>query len=852
MHTTPILRWQHPYTLLALVLFVAGSVGFTQAQPHQFGQADHLHVDPRTYRSASGRHKVIVRDTPTRTRFSNESASARVDYEGFTLLDVDTATLATLGAQVEIRDDFNLILLNAETIDTSAPLPTAFQESAGSFSGKRLRLVQFVGPIRPEWYDELTSTGVQIVGPIPQHAYLVYGDEAQLAALASLAAHAKTIQWEGPFRPIDRIYPTLSDAGDQQVAIQLIRDPQANADTMALIDTLRQDQASIQQILEYTNIIVTLPASAISRLADQPDVLSIQPYAIPTRNDERQDQIIAGNRNGNLPATGNYLNWLASQGFTQAQFDASGFVVDVSDSGVDNGTTSPNHFALYTAGTKPGTSRMAYARLEGTPSGSGSTLTGIDGHGTINAHIVGGYVPNGAPYNSFPHADGSGFRYGLGVAPFVRVGSSVIFDNSGMTNDYTAPDFADLQARAYRDGARISSDSWGSNSAGAYTTDSQLFDILVRDAQPTAAAIATPGNQEMVMIFAAGNTGSNLRTVGSPATAKNVITVGASEGVQPFGGSDACGISNNGSNSLSDIISFSSRGPTVDNRQKPDLVAPGTHITGGVFQGTNPGLNGAADSSFTANGICRGVAGSADQRFYPDGQQWYTASSGTSHSTPAVAGAAALIRQFFINRGLPPPSPAMTKAYLTNGASYMDGAGANDTLFSNNQGMGLLNLAPLFDQTTARLLLDQGPTNTFSASGNRMVITGRLVDPAKPLRISLAWTDAPGTTVSAAYINDLNLRVQVGSATYLGNVFSGANSITGGGSDSRNNLESVFLPAGLASDTPITITIEAASITGDGIPNNGGPLDQDFALVASNVSASPVPASILYFPFIGN
>lgn len=850
MYTQLAARRQQRSMMLALLLFI-GTLGFSQAQPQQHKPGT-IMADLTNYRSPAGRHKVIVRDQPARARL-NATPLAAIDYQSFTLLDVDTPTLARLGAQAEVRDDFNLILLNARTIDTSVANLTGRPVSEGSFSGKRLRLVQFAGPVRPEWYAELRTTGVQVVGPIPQHAYLVYGDQTQLAALAQLA-QATPIQWEGPFERDDRVYPTLqslSSADDQQVAIQLVRDPQANAATLALIDTLRRDQAVIQHVLNYTNIIVTMPASAISRLAAQPDLISIQPYSAPTRNDERQDLILAGVRNGNAPGTGNYLTWLADHGFTQAQFDASGFVVDVTDSGVDNGTISPNHFALYNTGARPGTSRMAYTRLEGTPTGGGSTLAGIDGHGAINAHIVAGFVPNGSPFNAFPHTDSSGFRYGLGVAPFVRIGSSVIFDNSGLSDDYTRPNFADLQARAYRDGSRISSNSWGAPSVGAYTTDSQLFDILVRDAQGAATANPAPGNQEMVMIFAAGNSGlAGSKTVGSPGTAKNVITVGASEGVQAFGGQDACGIGDSGANNLNDVIGFSSRGPTADGRQKPDLMAPGTHITGGAFQVASPGLNGTADNSFIANGVCRGVVGSADQRFFPDGQQWYTASSGTSHATPAVAGAAALVRQFFINRGLTPASPAMTKAYLTNGASYMTGTGANDTLFSNNQGMGLLTMAPLFDPSTARVLLDQGPANSFSASGDQKVIIGKLADPTKPLRISLAWTDAPGTTASAAYVNDLNIRVQIGATTYLGNVFSGDQSVAGGSADNRNNLESIFLPAGLPVNTPITITIEAASIAGDGIPNSGGPLDQDYALVASNVSADPVPQSTIVLPTI--
>ncbi|MFH4385163.1 S8 family serine peptidase, partial [Acinetobacter baumannii] len=79
-----------------------------------------------------------------------------------------------------------------------------------------------------------------------------------------------------------------------------------------------------------------------------------------------------------------------------------------------------------------------------------------------------------------------------------------------------------------------------------------------------------------------------------------MISVGASENVHPFGAADQCGISDAGADSANDMISFSSRGPTADGRKKPDIVAPGTHVTGGVFQVSNPPANGQADSCFDA------------------------------------------------------------------------------------------------------------------------------------------------------------------------------------------------------------------------------------------------------------
>src|SRR4029077_5497611 len=214
-------------------------------------------------------------------------------------------------------------------------------------------------------------------------------------------------------------------------------------------------------------------------------------------------------------------------------------------------------------------------------------------------------------------------------------------------------------------GARISANSWGANVVGAYNSDSQTYDAMVRDAQPAGSSFPTAGNQQMVIVFASGNAGPGAQTVGSPGTGKNVITVGASENVRSLstanGGYDAAGDSrcvndsDTVANNADDMGDFSSRGPCADGRKKPDLVAPGTHITGGVAQSGSPTTNGVgvAIACFDADGVCAlpgaGSVGSP-ANFFPLGQQFYTVSSGTSHSTPAVAGACALLRQYFINQ----------------------------------------------------------------------------------------------------------------------------------------------------------------------------------------------------------
>jgi hypothetical protein len=800
-------------------------------------------------------HKVRVSDPAAAAALQAQGARLLADYGSFQLFETDIApAVATLQRnRIESADESDFIELNAGPLDTRATEVVALRRTVAAFAGKKLHLVQFIGPIKPEWREAVETLGVTVVHYVPQNTYLVRGDHAAFAKLQAWARTVDFVQWEGDYADGYKIHPRARsvDAKGNAIApatdvyaIQLVDDAEANAATLALLDQLKLEPIRQEyRLLGYLNLVVRIAPGDVAKLSAQPEVVSIRPYTERKRRDERQGQIMAGNLTGNVPSGPGYLAWLASKGFTQAQFDASGFVVDVSDSGIDNGTTNVGHFGLYTTGTPGLGSRVAYSRLEGTPN-SGSTLQGCDGHGNLNAHIIGGFND----FNTAPHLDSAGYHYGLGICPFVKVGSSVVFD----TSSFTSPSYPNLASRAYRDGARVSNNSWGADTAGDYDADAQAYDALVRDAQPSGSAVATAGNQEMVFCFAAGNAGSSAGTVGSPGTAKNVIVVGAAENVHSHStanggnsstGNDGCSTPDSEANSANDIASFSSRGPCADGRQKPDLVAPGTHVTGGVGQSvlTTSGT-GTAISCFEGTGVCAlpggGTVGSANN-FFPLGQQFYSTSSGTSHSTPGVAGACALLRQYFINASLTPPSPAMTKAFLVNSARYMTGTSAGDNLPSPNQGMGSVNLGTAFDGVV-RVLRDQAGADKFTASGQTRTITGTVVDAGKPFRVTLAWTDAPGSTTGNAYNNDLDLTVTVGGNTYKGNVFTGGTSVTGGTADARNNLESVFIPAGVSGAFSVTVT--AANINSDGVPNEAPSVDQDYALVIYNAQDTPLPA----------
>jgi subtilisin family serine protease len=275
-------------------------------------------------------------------------------------------------------------------------------------------------------------------------------------------------------------------------------------------------------------------------------------------------------------------------------------------------------------------------------------------------------------------------------------------------------------------------------------------------------------NPDFLILFSAGNDGKDLDgdgvvdlySMGAPATAKNCLTVGASEGDRPSG----AGCDNNWSHPrpndysaypisfdhVSDdpggMAAFSSRGPVLDGRYKPDLVAPGTNILSTRSSVTTKTGWGKYDSSYMWMG-------------------------GTSMSTPLSAGAAALMREYLIKqKGFPNPSAALIKAALLNSAEDISpgqyGTGAfreipDQPAPNNVEGWGRLNLANgVYPVSPFDILYyyEEG-SDSLSAGGFREY-TVRVSDSGSPLKINLVWTDYPGSpSAQGGLVNDLDLQV---------------------------------------------------------------------------------------------
>ena len=305
-------------------------------------------------------------------------------------------------------------------------------------------------------------------------------------------------------------------------------------------------------------------------------------------------------------------------------------------------------------------------------------------------------------------------------------------------------------------------------------------------------------NEDDLVIFAVTNTA----TLKNPDNAKNILAVGATRDWPSIDTHCSGGI-----------------GPTADGRRKPEIYAPGCGIA------------------------------SADQRT----SCGTVALTGTSMAAPAIAGAAALARQYYTEGFYPSgsasasdgftPSGALLKATLINGTRDMTGVSGYP---SSLEGWGRLVLDDVlrFAGEEHGLFVSDVRNAAGLSGGESSVYTVTASGTTEPVRITLAWTDPPAgafTGTGPAWINDLDLRVTdpVGNV-YWGNAVVNGESVSasaGGTKDDRNNVERVIVGTPIPGDW----TVE---VIGAGV--SSGP--QGYALVATTPDPAVAPLALIATP----
>ena len=359
------------------------------------------------------------------------------------------------------------------------------------------------------------------------------------------------MRWIGPYYPAYRLADSLRatvEAGESdpvEVKVQALPD----ADLSALESQVQSlgGSLSAEAANEFAVYLrLSLPAGQVQSLAALDEVVWVEPYfEMELLNDKGGGEIMKANAvSAALDLTG------------------GGQMVGVADSGLDSGNLNTLHTDVR------GRVKAAYCLGITSPCDWSDYVS----HGT---HVVGSVLGNGT-------ASGGTYK---GVAPQAQLVFQGVGDALGGLNGIP-DDNGNLMRNAYGDGARIHTNSWGGSTGGAanpyggYVISSQQVDQAMWE------------HKDMLVLFAAGNSGEDANanglvdpdSIGQPGTAKNVLTVGASENNRPalnflWGNAYGPPISTDKrADNPSGMAAFSSRGPTDDGRIKPDIVAPGTFI----------------------------------------------------------------------------------------------------------------------------------------------------------------------------------------------------------------------------------------------------------------------------------
>jgi hypothetical protein len=425
-------------------------------------------------------------------------------------------------------------------------------------------------------------------------------------------------------------------------------------------------------------------------------------------------------------------------------------------------------------------------------------------HGTLAASVAAGDA-----YTPLVHdvpADG----IAPGAKLIVQDGGFIGGDNCSQRPGFGCPvNLTPILDQAYKQGARIHSNSWGDrqNTLPTLPTPTANYSAGAQDVDAFVWS-----HPDMLLVFDTGNFSTlsppPASSLPAPGCAKNTLQVGGTR-FAPY-------------HNVDDVVSpFSLIGPTRDGRIKPDLVAPAAVLAG--------------DSD-----------GDVSSHACPVSEQ-----QGTSWSAPSIAGEAALVRQYYTDGFYPTgvatpanafvPSAALLKATLIAAARavpndwiYNTGLAPASPVPSYEQGFGfpVLDDALYFPGDRARTRIADVPLVQGLAQGQTTTLRLNVFSDTA-LKVVLVWTDPAGTPRGVSdptpeLVSDLDLRVtDANGITFLGN-----ESLHPGQPDRLNNVEVVSLahpPSGL-----YTISVNASRL--------GFGARQSYALVITGNLLDPIPA----------
>jgi subtilisin-like proprotein convertase family protein len=563
------------------------------------------HAAPRTPAAAEKARTAISPAPATRLPLqappktvaakSNQKATAAKNKFPFRLTNSTKSLKQLLGND-------KAILLDNAFIDTASSTRPVIPDSLRAAPNSGSYIIQASGPLDVRFRALLAEAGATIVSYIPNNAYLVRVSDSGAQALAGSPLTQSVLTYEPYYKLESSLMPVA--LGQEQMPPNTALNVTVYAD--ALASTLKELPAmgaivAGQDGSPFGPVLHVFPAqNTLPQIASLPGVqlVSAAHPRVSANDLTRQTLGVSADTTGGEP----YLGLTGNK-----------VLVNINDSGVDD--THPD--------------------LKGRITGDiTNSVTDVIGHGT---HVAGTILGSGSKSGTVsPAAQGSvlganfagmaraakGYAVSIftvqnPVAPATAAINSVLglegdgLETLGLTSDTY------LQEQPALTNALISNNSWNYVNSPLYDISAASYDAAVRDALPGVS-----GPQPVLFVFSAGDDGGGNQdgtggfpgSILSPATAKNVITVGAIEQFRNItntyfttnsfitnvvttdtnGNSSTNTFMTNSittnypflldSDSTEQVADFSARGNVgigtegQNGRFKPDLVAPGTFV----------------------------------------------------------------------------------------------------------------------------------------------------------------------------------------------------------------------------------------------------------------------------------
>lgn len=857
--------------LPVVAVFIAAASPLSGSWPATPGTTK-VYLKKRIIRLPDGSSQAVAIPQDVLRRLQAEPIE---DQENFLLLQVpipnasaSPTLLRDLADIIEIREDFDFLQFANLAIDARQvppPVPAEWQRLARlPPPAHDLFVIQFAAPPRPSWLAELRASGVKVVDYIPQNGYVVLASGDVLdRAVARLP-----IQLFRLHQPFHKISPAAREAVgpflNAEIAIAAV--PEGTEAESLLQQSSLATIRPAEFIGDRTYHRATLATAVLPQLAALPAVLWIDIYSSPLPSGQREAQLSLGSTlvsdpGGVLqPIPANHRDWIEAKNLGNYKTALKVAILDTGfDAAVFDGVPGDVHPDFKDAAGNSFVEVQRYTNLAG-------SNADCNGHGTMVAGVLAGNA-GGSSLNTDTRDNGpdSNYLMGLGVLPAMPLIVGRVFNVLTSTGVPGCPDppppgstpCFDPQTRSviygdpYNRGVRIVSNSWNKEDNPTYTAEAQIHDKIVRSADGTDAGPPTP----MVVYFSGGNAEGSppqFTLVSSPATAKNVISVGGSENfnrstyTEPPFNPPATGYFD--ADDGNHHFRVSQIGPTAsDNRIKPDLIAPASGIESPLTR---------ADTSSCRLSLVGQVI---DAQQEPDGRR-HLWSRGTSFAAPLAAGAGVLLYTWFKNTHTgTAPLPSLLKAMQVSFARDLTGPGLGRPPDAK-QGWGKTDLTRAFEPAGSYIWGNEEQTITFTgqliqlpAPGNRY----RIKDLMKPVKVTLVWTDAAGTPGAALMpANNLDLTVKFhgvnGSGKQaLGNDFnttgrSNIRTIPDGISDAKNNVEQVVFTYGDVNADQFGVEVFGKAIVADGINVWTGTVpQQNFSLFIENAVVNQNNASFV-------